>query len=164
MITMIAAVAKDSGIGKDGGLLCHLPADLKRFKALTMGHAILMGRKTYESLPKMLPGRHHIVLTGQPDYTNPKEATEKLTICHTMDEVRDIAKHEDCYIIGGASLYKEFLDDADRLELTEIDGIFDADTYFPVVNPKNWHEAQRSHYTKDEKNPYDYDFVTYVRI
>lgn len=160
MIHMIAAVARDGGIGKDGGLLCHLPVDLKHFKNLTMGHTIIMGRKTFESLPRLLPGRHHVVLTSQAGYGKNQE---NLTICHTIEEIRAIAAGTDCYIIGGASLYKEFLPLADTLELTEIAATFPADTYFPAFDQTAWQEVQRSHNEVDEKNHYACDFVTYVR-
>lgn len=161
MIHVIAAVDMAGGIGRDNKLLCHLPADLKRFKALTMGHAIVMGRKTFESLPGLLPGRKHIVLTRQPHYGDGKD----IIICHTMEELsRILQDHGEYFVIGGASLYELFLDRADYLHLTEIQAAFPADTFFPDVNKAKWKEMSREHHEQDEKNHYSFDFVEYKRI
>lgn len=127
MLHMIAAVDKARGIGKDNQLLCHLSADLKHFKNLTMGHTIIMGRKTFESLPGLLPGRPHWVLTGQRDY---EETHPGITVFHDMDDmVRAVRTGEEYFIIGGASLYTEFMGRADSLYLTEIDAELPADTF-----------------------------------
>lgn len=161
MLHMIAAVAKDGGIGKDNQLLCHISADLKRFKALTMGHAIIMGRKTFESLPGLLPGRQHIVLTGQPDY---EKTHPGITVYHSVDEVyAHLDAEQDYFIIGGASLYTAFMDTADSMYLTEIDSSFPADTYFPPIRHENWHVTERERHGTDEHNKYAYEFVRYVK-
>lgn len=161
MLHMIAAVAKDGGIGKDNQLLCHISADLKRFKALTMGHAMIMGRKTFESLPGILPGRKHIILTRQPDYA---EQHPEITVYHSIEELcAQLDAHQDYFVIGGASLYTAFMDQADSLYLTEIDASFPADTYFPPVKKENWHVADREEHGADEHNKYAYEFVRYVK-
>lgn len=161
MLHMIAAVAKDGGIGKDNQLLCHISADLKRFKALTMGHAIIMGRKTFESLPGLLPGRQHIVLTGQPDY---EKTHPGITVYHSLDEVcAHLDAEQDYFIIGGASLYTAFMDTADSMYVTEIDASFPADTYFPSIRHEDWHVTERERHDTDEYNKYAYEFVRYVK-
>lgn len=157
-ITIIAAVAQNRAIGKDNKLIYWLPNDLKRFKALTTGHTIIMGRKTFESLPKgALPNRRNIVLSrtkrdfaGCDCYTSLDEA---LTNC---------SADEDIYIIGGASIYEQAINKADRLCLTEIeDTPADADTFFPEFD--DWKEEKRKDHDIDEKHAYKYSFVDYVR-
>lgn len=159
MIHIIAAVDAAGGIGKDNDLLCHLPADLKRFKSLTMGHPIVMGRKTFESLPGVLPGRQHVVLTRQQSY----EPGNNVIICHDIDEVvQHMENDSDYFVIGGASLYELFLPTTDMLHLTEIEATFPADTFFPTVDLDQWKEINREHHLRDEKNKFNFDFVTYV--
>lgn len=161
MLHMIAAVAKDGGIGKDNRLLCHISADLKRFKALTMGHAMIMGRKTFESLPGLLPGRQHIVLTSQQDY---EVQHPGITVYHSIDELcAHLNEQEEYFIIGGASLYQAFMDRADSMYLTEIDTVFPADTYFPSITKEDWHVTERDAHGADEHNKYAYEFVRYVK-
>lgn len=161
MIHMIAAVARDGGIGKDNGLLCHIPADLKRFKALTMGHTIVMGRKTFESLPGLLPGRPHVVVTRQAAYG---EAHDGIQVCHSVDEVcRLMADGEEYFIIGGAAMYEAFMDKADSLYLTEIDGVFPADTFFPEFDRSQWQICEREEHTAEEGKGHAFAFVHYVR-
>lgn len=161
MLHLIAAVAKDGGIGKDNRLLCHLSADLKRFKKLTMGHTMIMGRKTFESLPGILPGRPHIILTSNTAYHVDSPA---VTIYHSLDELyRNLRDDEDYFIIGGASLYKECMDKAATLYLTEIDASFPADTFFPPVDTTKWHVVEAEHHIASEQNPHAFTFVHYVR-
>ena len=158
MITIIAAIAANRAIGLNNKLLYWLPNDLKRFKALTTGHTIIMGRRTYESLPKgALPNRRNVVLTrtltdlpGCDIYTSLDEA-----LAH-------FSKDEDIYIIGGASVYVQALECADRLCLTEVhDTPADADAFFPEF--KGWKETMREEHTTDEKHHQSYAFVDYVR-
>ena len=161
MLHMIAAVDKARGIGKDNQLLCHLSADLKHFKNLTMGHTIIMGRKTFESLPGLLPGRPHWVLTGQRDY---EETHPGITVFHDMDDmVRAVRTGEEYFIIGGASLYTEFIGRADSLYLTEIDAELPADTFFPPLDRTHWQEVARDAHEADERNAYPFSFVRYLR-
>lgn len=154
---MIAAVAKNRAIGYKNKLLYWLPNDLKRFKALTTGHTILMGRRTYESLPKgALPNRRNCVLTRSVDHLPGCECfgswDEFLITCMPDEEI---------FIIGGATLYNELLDKTDRLCLTEIDDTpVEADAFFPEYD--DWKEESREEHKKDEKHAYDYAFVDYV--
>lgn len=161
MLHLIAAVANDGGIGKDNQLLCHISADLKRFKQLTMGHTIIMGRKTFESLPGILPGRPHIVLTSKQDYD---AGSPHVTVVHNMEALYGLLEDtSDYFVIGGASLYAACLDRADTLYLTEIHASFPADTFFPAFDKTKWHAAEEEYHAEDEKNPYAYTFVHYVR-
>ena len=158
MISIIAAVAKNRAIGIRNKLIYWLPNDLKRFKALTTGHTIIMGRRTFESLPKgALPNRRNVVLSrtekdfpGCDTYTSLKEA-----LSHCSPE-------EDVYIIGGASVYKQAMDVADRLCLTEVDDTpEEADAFFPDYS--DWHEVWREEHATDERHEYRYAFVDYER-
>lgn len=162
MIHLIAAVDKRGGIGRNNDLLCHISADLKHFKSLTMGHTMLMGRKTFESLPGVLPGRPHWVLTHQADY---QAANPAVTIFHSVDAIRQAMKDgEDYFVIGGAAMYREFLPLADSLYLTEIDEAFDgADTFFPDWNKDEWKEQNRELHRADGQEKYTFSFVHYVR-
>ena len=160
MISIIAAIAKNNAIGLKGKLLYWLPADLKRFKALTTGHTIIMGRKTFDSLPKgALPNRRNIVLSrskkdfpGAERFASLKEA---LASCATA---------EDIYIIGGASVYAEALPLADRLCLTEVhDTPAEADAFFPDFNREGWEVAFREEHEPDEKHAQSFTFIDYVK-
>ena len=160
MISMIAAVARNRAIGLENKLIYWLPNDLKRFKALTTGHTIVMGRKTFESLPKgALPNRRNCVLT---------KSTRSLPGCECFacwdDFIGSCQPDEDIYIIGGASLYTQLLDKADRLCLTEIDDTPQrADTFFPEYAGDCWQEEWREDHPADERHAYPYAFVDYVR-
>lgn len=159
MITIIAAVARNRAIGNKNKLIYWLPDDLKRFKALTTGNTILMGRKTFESLPKgALPNRRNCVLT---------RSTKDIPGCEcfaSWDEFLITCRpDEDIYIIGGATLYRELLDKADRLCLTEIDDVpQQADTFFPDYST-GWQEVSREAHPKDERHAFEYAFVDYER-
>ncbi len=161
MLSIIAAIDRRRGIGYQNKLLFWLPNDLKRFKALTTGHTILMGRRTFESLPKgALPNRHNVVLSSNPALEFPgaerfASLDEALAHCTTDEQV---------FIIGGASLYSQAMPLADELCLTEIDAEApQADAFFPEIDPNVWVEKERVPHSKDEKHPYDYAFVTYRR-
>lgn len=157
-INMIAAVARNRAIGYDNKLIYWLPNDLKRFKALTTGHTILMGRKTFESLPKgALPNRRNCVLTRS------QKQIEGCECFRTWDDfISSCRPDEDIYIIGGASLYKNLFDKADRLCLTEIDDTpQQADTFFPDYS-EGWIEVSREQHEADEKHSHSYAFVDYV--
>ena len=158
MISMIAAVARNRAIGFENKLIYWLPNDLKRFKALTTGHTIVMGRKTFESLPKgALPNRRNCVLT---------RSTEQLPGCECFKDwdsfIASCQPDEDIYIIGGASLYSGLIDKAQRLCLTEIDDTpAQADTFFPDYS--DWKETWREDHATDEKHAFAYSFVDYER-
>lgn len=161
MLSIIAAIDRRRGIGYQNKLLFWLPNDLKRFKALTTGHTILMGRRTFESLPKgALPNRRNVVLSTNPSMVFP--GAERFA---SLDEaLRHCAADEQVYIIGGASLYNQAMSLADELCLTEIDAEApQVDAFFPEIDPDLWVEKERVPQPKDEKHPYDYAFVTYQR-
>ncbi len=158
---IIVALAENNAIGKNNDLLCYMPADLKHFKELTTGHTVVMGRRTFESLPKgALPNRDNIVITR-----NENLNFENTIMVHSMEEaIKAADKEKKIFIIGGASVYNEALDFADTLYLTFIHHAFsDADTFFPKWNTDEWVETERIDFKADEKNPFDYSFVTLKR-
>ena len=161
MIHLIAAVDRSRGIGRDNDLLCHISADLKRFKALTMNHTMLMGRKTFESLPGMLPGRPHYVLTRQDGYGANREGL------HVFGSIPDLQAYmdnqKDYFVIGGASIYEAFLPLADSMYLTEIDEAFPADAFFPAWQRQEWYAAETQAVPASSHNKYAYRFVRYIR-
>ena len=133
-LSLIVAKAKNGVIGKDNQLIWHLSDDLKRFKALTMGHPIIMGRKTFESLPKVLPGRTHYVLTGNRNYKVP----EGVLLFHDAKELLAALPEGENFLIGGARMYEEFLPCVDTLYITEIEKDYEGDAYFPGLDPSAW--------------------------
>lgn len=156
---MIAAVAENNALGKNNELIWHLPNDFKRFKALTSGHHIIMGRKTFESFPKPLPNRTHIIITRQKEYQ-----AEGCFVVDSIEKALEICpKDEDSYIIGGGEIYNLGLPYADKLDITRVHGDFEADAYFPEINPKEWELAISEFNEKDEKHNYEYTFQTLVR-
>ena len=160
VVTMIAAVDGNLGLGKDNDLVWHLPDDFKRFKAMTTGHNIIMGRKTFESFPEPLPNRTHIILTRDKDYK-----TENGIVVHDMKTALATAAGDDQpFIIGGGEIYKLGLPFADRLELTRIHEVFEVDTYFPEFNKSQWKLVKTKHHPKDERHKHDFDYETWERI
>jgi len=136
MLSIIVAVANNNVIGKDNSLIWHLPDDLKRFKAITTGKTIIMGRKTFESLPSILSNRHHIVLTRDKNY---KIEDERITVIHTIDELKPyIDDSNEHFIIGGGEVYSLLLPYAKKLYITKIQGDFEGDTYFPYYDINQW--------------------------
>ena len=160
-ISIIVVVGENNEIGRNNALLCHLPADLKHFKELTTGHVIVMGRRTFESLPKgALPNRTNIVLT-----LNKNLSFENCICFNSIQEVIDnqIDKSK-IFIIGGAEIYKQTLPLANKLYLTKIHASFDdADVFFPVIDYSEWDEVSREKHQADEKNLFDYTFLEYKR-
>jgi dihydrofolate reductase len=157
-LTLIAAVAKNGIIGRDNKLPWRLPEDLKHFKALTMGHPMIMGRKTWESLPGKLPGRPHIVVTRNSAY----QADGASVVNSLHAAVAAAGETDEVFVIGGADLYAQAFDFADRLQLTEIDADFEGDAHFPNWDRSKWREAARE--THRAEAGFDYDFVTYERV
>jgi dihydrofolate reductase len=158
-ISIIVAASRNHVIGKDNQLIWRLSADLKRFKALTTGHTIIMGRKTFESIGKPLPNRHSVIITRQEEYK-----VEGCTVVHSLEEALEAAKKEEkVFIIGGGSIYKEAIDKADSLYLTLVHHNFEGDTFFPEVNAKEWISVAREDCLPDEKNQYPYSFIDYKR-
>lgn len=158
-VAAIVAIDKNWAIGRQGGLLCHLPADLRHFKSVTMGYPIIMGRKTFESFPRgPLPGRLNIVLTHNDDYR-----PSGVTVCHNMNEALAIAQAEGrdrCYIIGGGSIYALFAFIIDEIYLTQIHSQFDdADTFFPPIDQPQWEIVEQEDFPADERNSFPYSFI-----
>ena len=161
MITIIAAIAKNNALGKDNDLIWHLPADLKRFKKITTGHHILMGRNTFESIGKPLPNRTTVIITKNSDYT-----IDGCLIANSVEEAIELAKFDDeVFVIGGAQVYKYAMDNnlVDKLDITMVHEEFEADVFFPEIDTTIWKEVSREDFKADEKNKYDYSFVSYMK-
>ncbi|WP_028391468.1 dihydrofolate reductase [Bacillus cihuensis] len=161
MISFILAMDDNRLIGKDNTLPWYLPADLQYFKKVTMGHPILMGRKTYESIGKPLPGRENIILTRNTDYQK-----EGVTVISNLKEAVAYADTSDkeVFVIGGAEIFQQLLANCKRLYITEIHHSFAGDTYFPELNMSKWQLISRTTGTIDEKNKYPHEFVVLERI
>ena len=159
MITIIAAIANNNALGKDNQLIWHLSADLKRFKKLTTGHHIIMGRKTFESIGKPLPNRTTIIITRNKDYKQ-----KGCLVAHSLKDALEMAKNDNSpFIIGGAQIYKEAIKIVDKLDITFVHHDFKADVFFPEIDLKIWKETSREYFKADEKNKFDYSFVTFER-
>lgn len=160
-LTIIVAAGENNAIGKDNDLIWHLSDDLKRFKALTNGHHIIMGRKTFESFPKPLPNRTHIVITRQNGYIAPKG----VIVVNNLDDAIDAARHDkQPFIIGGGEIYKQSMTLAHKIELTRVHANFEnADTYFPEIDAMQWKEISNISHEADDKHAHAFSFITYVR-
>ena len=160
MISIIVAIAEDYGIGNKNELLWHIPEDLKRFKKLTYGQSVIMGKKTWESLPnKPLPGRRNIVITD-----NPLECIDcSITAYSIEDALSKCGKDDDIFIIGGGSIYRQFMPLADRLYITHIHKKAPADTFFPVIDHKIWEPIEKEEYIPYNKNDIPYTYIIYQR-
>ena len=160
LISIIVAMDEQGVIGFNGDLPWHLSADLQHFKKITMGHPIMMGRKTHESIGRPLPGRENIVITRNENY-----AAEGCTVLHSPDEAFDHCKNkQEVIIMGGAELYKQTLEQTARLYLTEIHARVEGDTFFPEFDRGEWKEKQRNDYPADEKNDYAFSFMVLDRL
>ena len=162
MVTLIAAISKNNALGKDNDLIWHLPADLQRFKKVTSGHHILMGRNTFESIGKPLPNRTTIIITRNTNYFK-----DGCLIANSLEDAIELAKEDqEIFIIGGAQIYKQALekDLVDKLDITIVHEEFEADAFFPEIHSSIWKEIAREDFKADEKNKYDYSFVSYKRI
>ncbi|MGE5382907.1 MAG: dihydrofolate reductase [Omnitrophica WOR_2 bacterium] len=159
-ISFIVAIAQNNAIGCENRLLWHIPGDMKRFKGITMGHTVVMGRSTYDSLPfKPLPGRRNIVLTHQE-----KEQFPGCEIAHSVEEaLRMMDNENETFIIGGAQIYKAFLPYANKLILTIVHRDFEADTFFPEIDFSEWNEIEREDVIDTCNQGFDYSYITYVR-
>lgn len=160
IISLIAAADRAGGIGKDNRLPWHLPADLKHFRRLTTGHHVIMGRKTHESIGRLLPGRTMIILTRDPSYQ-----AEGCLIAHSLAEAIQLAQsrgEDEVFIIGGGQVFKQAIPYANRIYLTVVDAHFPADIYFPPLNPDHWVEIESSHHDPDDQNLYSYTFKVYM--
>lgn len=159
-LTIIVAAAENDAIGLGNKLIWHLSNDLKRFKSLTNGHHIIMGRKTFESFPKPLPNRTHVVITRQKDY----KAPEGVIVVHSLEDAIDASKNDaQPFIIGGGQIYKQAMTIANKIELTRVHHDFDADTYFPKIDDSIWKETANIFHKKDDNHKYEFSFLTYER-
>ena len=160
-IVIVAGMGKDTrAIGKENGLLWHVPEDMKRFKRLSFGHPVIMGRKTFESIGKPLPGRKNIVITRNNDF-----AAEGVAVVHSIDAALQESKDfDDVMIIGGASFYQQMLPKVSTLYVTVVHEQFEADAFFPELKSKDWEIIEDIKHEADGKHAYPFSFITYRRI
>lgn len=158
-ITIIAAASTNNALGKNNDLLWHLPDDFKRFKKHTSGHHIIMGRKTFESLPGILPNRIHVVITRDVSY-----CPDNVIVVHSLEEALAITDKDSCpFIIGGGEIYKLAMHYADVIELTRIHHVFEADTFFPDIDTNLWKLAKEEFHDVDQHHDYSFSYQTYIR-
>lgn len=159
MIIIIAAVSENNALGKDNDLVWHLPDDFKRFKKLTSGHYIIMGRKTFESFPNPLPNRTHVIVTRQKNYT-----PEGCLIANTLqDAIQLCPANENIFIIGGGEIYKQSMVFADVLEITRVHHTFEADTFFPEIDSTVWELVSEEFHPTDDRHKHSFSYQTYNR-
>jgi dihydrofolate reductase len=160
MISLLYAMDKNRLIGSNNQLPWHLPQDLAYFKRITMDHKIVMGRKTFDSIGRPLPGRENIIITRDQQFS-----CDGCKVLHSIDEFLEMARKvdEEIFVIGGAEIFKELLPYSDRLYVTHIHHEFEGDTFFPETNDTEWEIISNEPGIKNEKNPYDFDFVVYER-
>ena len=160
-LTTIVAAGENDAIGKDNDLIWHLSDDLKRFKSLTNGHHIIMGRKTFESFPKPLPNRTHVVITRQADYQVP----DGVIVVNSLEEAIEVSKTDSQpFVIGGGEIYKQAMSHVGKIELTRVHENFEADTFFPKVDESLWKITSNTFHDKDEKHDHAFSFMTYERL
>ena len=159
-IEAIVAIDENGAIGRQGNLLCHLPADMKHFKEVTMGSSIIMGRKTFESFPRRpLPGRQNIVITRNAAWQYPG-----VTVVHSVEDAIAAAETDTVFVIGGADVYEQTLPLVEVLHLTLIHARWaSADVFFPALDMNEWQEVSREHHESDHRNAYEFDFITLKR-
>lgn len=159
MITMIAAASENDVLGKENDLVWHLPDDFKRFKTLTSHHYIIMGRKTFETFPKPLPNRIHVVITRKKNYR-----PEGAVVVNSMEEALKLAKNDpQPFIIGGGEIYTLGMSFAEKIELTRVHGTFEGDTFFPEINEDEWELVEEHFHPTDEKHAFAFTYLTYLR-
>ncbi len=162
LISLVVAAANNNAIGKEGVMPWHLPNDMKHFKNVTWGMPVIMGRKTFESLGKSLPGRKNIVITRQDGWK-----AENAVVVKSLEDALFVAGQTDAIevmVIGGGEIYKAYFDKAKRIYLTRVDVSPEADTFFPVIDNKHWQLMTQRNHEADEKNPFNYSFQTWERI
>lgn len=161
-ISIIVAVSQNGVIGKDNQLIWRLPDDLKRFKNLTLGHPIIMGRKTFDSIGKALPGRTSIVITRNPDFS-----AENVIVVHNLVDAIKKAQEtgtDEAFVIGGGNIYKQALAVSEKLYLTKVHAEIEGDTYFEVPDIQNWQEVERIPHESDERHQFSFEFIDLTRI
>ncbi|NEU08093.1 dihydrofolate reductase [Flavihumibacter sp. R14] len=158
IIQIVVIVDENNGIGKDNQLLCHMPADLKHFKKHTVGHPVIMGRRTFDSIKKPLPNRRNIVVTRQ------DMEIEGCDVVGSIEQALALCNGEDLVsIVGGAMIFEQSMDLVNRIHLTCMHHQFEADTFFPKIDPASWKITSEEDHDADDKNPYPYSFITYER-
>lgn len=157
MIKIIVAISKNRVIGDSNKLIWHLPSDLKRFKEITTGHPIVMGRKTYQSIGRPLPNRRNIIVTRDEEFE-----VEGCEVVNSIEEAL-LLTNSNCFIIGGGEIYKQSLNLAEQIYMTQIDEEFEGDTTFPELD-RSWYVSKKEDFLSDEKNPYNYSFTFYERF
>lgn len=159
MLTLIAAAGENNELGKNNDLVWHLPDDFKRFKKITSGHHIIMGRKTFDSFPQPLPNRTHVVITRQENFKKPG-----IIVVHSLERAIELTKDDpQPFVIGGGEIYKIAMDVADKIELTRVHGEFEADAFFPEIDESQWKLVAKEYHEKDEKHQYAFTYLTYER-
>jgi len=159
-LTLIAAAGENEALGKDNQLIWHLSDDLKRFKLLTKNHCMIMGRKTFETFPKPLPNRTHIVITRKVGY----KAPDGVIVVDNLEDALDAAKDDfQPFVIGGGEIYEMAMPFAEIIELTRVHASFEADTFFPKIDEAVWKETNNEFHDKDEKHEFSFSFITYTR-
>lgn len=159
-VTLIAAASENNIIGKDNKLIWRLSDDLKHFKELTKGHFVIMGRKTFESMPKALPNRTNVIITRKTDYK-----AENAIVVNSLEKALKVAESDNQpFVIGGGEIYKLSMEIADRIELTRVHTSIEGDTSFPEIDLEKWQEVKNEKRLKDEKNEYDFSFLRYDKI
>jgi dihydrofolate reductase len=156
IVSLLAAVDENQGIGFQGGIPWRLPDDLKQFKALTMGHHLVMGRKTYESIRSSLPGRTVVILTRNPEYQ-----PDGCLTAHSLEEALELVRQRgerEVFVIGGGEIFKQAVELADRIYLTQVHGVAPADTFFPRLRPEDWLETAEVHHPADDRHEYPFTF------
>lgn len=163
MISLIAAIGKNNEIGKGNTLLFTIPADMKHFKETTTGHSVIMGRKTFESIGRALPNRKNIIITRDSNFK--LDGIDNIEIKHSLiDALEPFKDKEEVFIIGGGEIYKQAIEKADKLYITEVEAEDkDANSFFPIIDKEIWKETKREDFKKDEHNPHNYSFVEYNR-
>jgi dihydrofolate reductase len=160
MLSIIVALSENNVIGRDNGLPWKLSADLKRLKSVTMGHHIIMGRRTWESLGRPLPGRVNVVITRDKNFK-----AEGAVIVHSLQDALQVAKNDnEAFIFGGGKVFSEALPQVNRIYETIVHTTIDGDTFFPELNNREWKETFRESHAADEKNEFDYTFITLERL
>ena len=159
IVSIIVAIAENNAIGKGNQLLWRMPADLKHFKNATTGHTVIMGRKTFDSVGKPLPNRRNIIITRNTDLN-----IDGAEVVSSLEKAISLCdQNEEVFIVGGAEVYKMAMPITDKIYLTVIHSVFDADTFFPEIDQEIWKETEVADNKADEKNPFDYTFSTYIR-
>jgi len=160
-ITIIVAAAENDAIGKDNDLIWSLPADLKRFKQLTIGHCIIMGRKTFDSFPGLLPNRKHIVISTKPNNYFPDEV---IIVSNFKDALKATNDDNNPFVIGGGQIYNLAMRYCDKIELTRVHDQFEADTFFPKINEDEWRLIREEKHEKDHHHKFSFTYKTYLKI